>query len=90
MSAAFKTVKKSSEEMLLDLIEQKKYLLGIKTEAIAKALYISRTTMYNRLNAPATFSFTELNKLFRYLNFSREEIGTLIDRYLEENMLSAS
>ncbi len=71
------------DDILASLIAKNMRLYKIDKDELAYALCVSRTTMYNRLRAPADFSFCELQLLFRALHFTREDISVLMLPMLE-------
>lgn len=64
----------STDETLLALIYKYCGLRNVSKEDLAVAMYFSRSTLYNRLRAPSTFTFEELKRLFKTLRFSDEDM----------------
>lgn len=70
------------EGALLALIYGKKKLYRIKNSDIARAIYVSRNTIVNRMKSPSSFTLGELQHLFKYLNCTKEDLTTLIHTML--------
>ncbi len=73
----------SPDETLIAIIYKYSTINKVSKEELADAMYFSRSTLYNRLRAPGTFSFEELKLLFKTLRVSDDDMAnymTLLTR----------
>ncbi|MBR6811924.1 MAG: hypothetical protein IKM51_00960 [Oscillospiraceae bacterium] len=72
------------DETLLALIYKYCGLRKVSKEDLAVAMYFSRSTLYNRLRAPSTFTFEELKRLFKILRFSDADMTRYMKLLMRE------
>ena len=66
--------KSNPGDILGSLIKEKMRRNRLDAADLARALFVSRSTLYNRLDRTADFTYLELHLLFRALQFTPQEI----------------
>ncbi len=64
-----------NEERFFAIVNNKKFLRGLRDEDVAAAIHVSVNTYHKRRIDPGSFSIREIYSIMKYLEFTKTEMA---------------
>ena len=62
-------------ERFFAIVDNKKFLRGLKDEDVAAAIHVSMNTYHKRKMNPGSFTIREIYSIMKYLEFTKTEMA---------------
>lgn len=64
-----------NEERFFAIVNNKKFLRGLRDEDVAAAIHVSENTYRKRRTDPGSFTIREIYSIMKYLEFTKTEMA---------------